>query len=259
MRLNARVKIFGVLSSSLIFITLHPTAFGASTELANLDYPELMVVPKASERLAAEAKEESQSAHTRLIPMQLSAAFTLASGLMGSSATPPTPVGGTAPSSASASMIATGVGAGWLVTSVLLNMKYTPYSDAAAKVAAMPKGSKREQLLAERYAEEVINSAASLGNRLMWLSVITNSGASFYLATSSFGSSLTSGSAVGIAMGSAVIGLVPLLFKTRWQKVGNLQHDYKKRIYGTLSANPTMLKDPSGQNFVPGFSLALNF
>ncbi len=225
------------------------------------DYPELSVVPRASARLQSEAQREADREWTNFLPIQLSGLATLAAG-----------VAAFDPSDPSAGHLGIGIGAGWLVLTGVLSVTYEPYRSAYRyDVGPMPKGTIREQLAREREAEEDIKSIAAMGERLKWLSVVTNLGTSIYMIAKSGSnsnscvncpnSSTTSSAnttAQGFGIASAAISLFPLIFRFHWHDVAESQMDYKKRIFAPV-ANVTFFHDPMTGKEVPGMALSLRF
>lgn len=234
-----------VLATSLIAQTA--AAAPADSAKDGFDYPELLVTPRASERLKMEAERENSRKWVTHLPLQVSALTTLTAGLVqlgNYSATKD--VDGTSPYAGLA------VGAGWLVTSSLLAMQHRPYTSAHQEVSALPKGSKREQLAQERMAEEALESTASLGRKLTWLSVLTNAGASIYMLGKAEKNS-ASIVADGIALAAA---FAPVVFPYHWKKVEREQRDYKKKIYAPIATGGVMAEPATGR---PAPSLALSF
>lgn len=253
-------------------ISFETTAFGSSDSASNsksssndhdgdhYDYPELSVVPRASDRLKSEAEKEPSSYWTAYIPLQISAAMTLSAGA----------------TSMDSNYIATGmigvaVGSSWLIGTVLLSALYHPYTSGLSEVnsgSGGSGGSTRDQLSRERAAEEVIRSASSLGQKLKWASVISNLGTSIFMLSKSTNSSNQSGgipsqAVVGSAgqalqFGAAAMSFLPLLFNFHWHDVAEEQMDYKKRIYAPV-ASGTFYFDQASQKYVPGMALAWTF
>ena len=151
------------------------------------EYPELVVTPRASQRLQVEEKTEKSGAWTRYIPFQISAASTLYAGVSTMS-DPGKPLSekekaeGLEPESKSAGKVAMLIGGGWLGTTVAMSLLYRPYKKGMSVIAGMKAGSKREILARERAAEEYIQAPASLMRKLKWLSVLSNFAASGYAA-----------------------------------------------------------------------------
>src|SRR5689334_1777340 len=90
------------------------------------DYPELSVVPRASDRLQSEAEQESGNRWTTFLPMQVSALTTLGAGI--TSLDPVYPTNG---------VIGIGVGGGWLLVTTVMALAYHPYSSSNANVSPL--------------------------------------------------------------------------------------------------------------------------
>ncbi|HUP58575.1 MAG TPA: hypothetical protein VM598_14045 [Bdellovibrionota bacterium] len=220
-------------------------AFAADT----FEYPELLVAPRASERLEMEARAESESRWSRFAPIQVSALATLLTGITQSGGvdlrndpSKRSPIAGYA------------VGGGWLAATLILSATYRPYESGSAEVKGLPKGSPREQLVRERMAEEAIERAASLGKRLKWVSAATNLGANLYMVSNSEGGTFakTSG-AVAMAL-----SLTPLIFPSRWELIACEQREYKKKIYAPIASLGTLV-EPVTLKPAPGLSLSFSF
>ena len=231
---------------SMIFFT--STSFAA--DIPAMEYPELQVSPRASERLAMESKIEQSSKMTRFIPLQVSGLATMIAGLsyapQRSFSKDPNNYYGWA---------ATGIGLAWTTTWVLMSINYLPYTNGSEKVSQLPKGTKREQLFQERMAEEVIDGAADTMKKLTWLSVISNIGVGILL-NSGTDNLMPNLAFTGV---SALAALSPLVFKSGYWMISNQQREYKKRIYTSLSMGPTLLREPGySGGITPGLELALN-
>ena len=233
------------------------TQFGlASTLLTstcfaqNLLYPELNVSPKASERILMEAKQENADKWKTHLPIQTSALFTLFAGLNSSQDEKDYENSVQEKEAQNSQMTAMLVGGGWLVATYFLSENYRPYQKGANEIKSLPNGSVSEQLVRERLAEETIDSASDLGDRLMWFSV-----ASQLLAAGYVGNHASKDAQVyaGIA---AVAAFSPIIFKYNWQKVHRYHQDYKKRIYAPIASLGAMSLD---QKIVPSMNLSWTF
>lgn len=219
-----------------------------------LTYPELQVSPRASERLLMEAKIEKSNRWSTHLPVQISGLATLLAGLYSSANRPDEEK--VKPDDASwAKTTAIGVGAAWLVGTYFLAEQYTPYSKGVSYIQNLPNKTNQEILTRERIAEEHIESAGQIGDRIMWLSVISNSIACTYVA----GNASRSASIVaGIA---GLVAFTPLVFRYSWQNVSKYHQEYKKKIYGPI-ALPTLMTTNSTvakNSLVPGVSWLFSF
>ncbi|MCM2279206.1 MAG: hypothetical protein NDJ89_14110 [Oligoflexia bacterium] len=242
MKKNAR-KLPFVLAAVFAFNALRMDAFGAET----FDYPELLVTPRASDRLELEARKEQESRWFTHLTLQVPALATLAAGIAQD-------VDRTKDPDNRSSLAGVVVGGGWLALTLALNLAEGPYSAAHREVSPMPKKSVREQLTRERFAEEAIRKQAGLSERLRWLSVATNAGASVYLLAKAKDNTFSKVlDAVSLA-----VAFTPVVFAHPWRDVAREQADYKKRIYGPV-AGAAILAEPGTERLVPGVQLSLRF
>lgn len=214
------------------------------------DYPELSVVPHASEQIAAESVHEKDPAWNNHLPLLIPATVTALSGAVELAT-------GTKADTTSQAMpyVAMGVGLAWwgVAYGILNHADY--YSSAVEEVGKLPNKTQRDQLLRERRAEEAIIKAGSMARKLKWISFATNFVSGMLVATSA--KEKTAGTAFGI--GAALTSITPILFQHRWEELDNRHQDYKKRIYAPV-AGVTLLKDPSfSSTFSPGISLSMSF
>ncbi|MBI2711323.1 MAG: hypothetical protein HYX41_00465 [Bdellovibrio sp.] len=227
----------------IVGILVGLTAFAGPLE--KFDYPELTVVPRASERLRQEAEDEPAHRWTTYLPIQISGVATVAAGIATYDAALP-----------GQSILGIGIGAGWLILTGVLSSTYRPYTTGTERVGQMPKSTMREQLAMERAAEEELHNAYVAGERMRWLSIATQLGASAVMLAkgSPGGFSVTQ----GFQVGAAVLSLAPLIFPFHWRTVHSDQMEYKKRIYGPV-ARPTLLWDRIAQRLAPGVEVSLRF
>ncbi len=224
-------------------------SFNPTVAKTSFDYPELMVSPKASERLHLEAiKEKGYDAFLHL-PVQISALTTFTTGILqfGNVDQADDP-------DERSPLIGTIIGGGWLALSFALGNYYKPYYRGYRDIAKMPTKTKHQRLMKERLAEESIERAASVGRRITWLSVLSNLGASAYMLTTV--KSDTSAQEAGYLASAA--SFAPLLFQYHWVKVACEQENYKKKIYAPIAFNP-MVYDNNANKIVPGASLSFTF
>lgn len=206
---------------------------GQMSQAFSQDYPELAVVPRASERLRLEAVREENEAWTSHLPLAVAGATTMLGGIL-AEGNRDKDSDGVGPK------VAIGVGAGWLVTAFWLHTSYRPYGAGSAAIRSLPQGSQREQLIAERFAEERISAAASLGKKIKWISFGTNLLAS--VASASDAEKDSAGMAVSIA--GVATAFLPLLFNYPWERIQEEQLNYKKKIFGPVSFSQGFLRDP---------------
>lgn len=192
-----------------------------------LDYPELQVVPRASDRLKMEAKEEGSGWATHW-PIELSGLATLTVGAMASGQYRSTLSESEKNSATTASSVAMAVGGGWVVAGVLIGMQRSNRA-GVEQISRIGGKDDRSLLLRERLAEESLERQARLMQPLKWASVITN----FSLSTLT-GIYLSDQGRI-VAGVSAVLAFLPLMYEDRSIDVYNKHIEYKKKIYRPMS------------------------
>ncbi len=236
---------------SILFLTLLLGA--ASQALAEnrgaFDYPELMVTPSATKRIKDEASEEGGRRWTNLLPLYAPALTTFMGGVLQASS-----VNRQSDPGNYSALIGGVVGGTWLTIYTLLALAHHPYKDAQAKLAKMPKRTKRERLARERFAEQALYRPAKLVRMIAWTQFFTNTGANIYMLSQSKGSSINS-ILPAFSIGMAIL---PFFFKSHWQDVANEHKSYKKRIYGPI-VNGTIFKDQYTNELTPGVAVSLRF
>lgn len=235
------MKLFALLATLLMATTV-----GAQ----DLSYPELHVTPRASARVKMEIREEASYAWKSNLPIQLSAATTLAAAMQLQ--------GNTREDQEMIPGIAMGVSAAWIGATAWAAMAYRPYKASYLKLKRMKKKSKRDILTFERMAEEEINSLRSVATKLKWLSVFTNLSMAGLLMSANPGETDDEKSASNIAGIAGLMAFAPLFFEYRWERVANEQEKYKKKIYAPISWAPIMM-DPSNKYTATGMSLTWGF
>lgn len=238
-----------------LFLTMGCPNRSFATPPGEYEYPELLVTPRASERLSLEAQREEQTRWLNYLPMQTSAAVTLIAAIAQSGS----PDLGKDPGN-KAPIAGIAVSAGWITTTLLLSALYQPYQSATHDLVASSgkSSSTREQLTRERLSEEAIDSAARLSRRLAWISLATELGASAYMISKARSGTF---SLVADAVAMAV-AFAPFVFPSRAQYVADDQRDYKKRIYAPvagMSLIPRISSDGRPLELVPTLQLSMGF
>lgn len=240
-----------------VLIVQNSLGSAAATEI---DYPELNMVPRNSDRLESEAKVEGRRIWGVAIPMAASAAVTVAVGgvIWNSTDLAMAPAGWTA----------VGAGAIGLMISGAVVAFGSPYQAALTDLnAAYPKGtSVRERLTRERFAEEAVQRAARNGNRLRFLAATLQGVTNVYVFVSSFAygrnfpNDMIVQSRSTMGMVAAGVGFLaafaPVFFRPYWIDVAEEQDSFRKRIFSPV-AQPAVF--PVGDSLVPGVALAWKF
>lgn len=232
----------------VILLILSSVALNAFAQ--NLTYPELNVVPRASQRVKLEIKNESRDAWSSNLAVQISSLSTLSAGIMASSS-----VDTDKDENKLSPVIAMSVGGAWLSATAWAAMKYRPYKESFKRIRKLPYKTKRERLIVERLAEEEINTLRSLGKRIRWFSTFSNLAASTYLLESVEGDS----DAHMAASVSALLALGPLFFNYKWENIAKEQEKYKKKIYTPVAVSPIFQSPFKEKARVAGISLLYTY
>lgn len=248
---NSKTGIFSlVLLVSAGGSTLHAQA---PAPKEGYSYPELLVVPRASQRLTTLANQENKSRARTHFVLQAPAFFTLLAGASAMSMKEA--------KSKEAAVIASGIGLGWLLGTFSLGAMYTPYRTGQQEITAMSEKTLEQTLAKERRAEEALYFPAYVMRRLQYIATFTNFAGAIAIT------SLTeeNDKVKAVAGVAAVMAFLPLVFDHPWITNYDQQQDYKKRIYGPV-AELTILPELSHAqplepkiSWVPGFAYSLRF
>ncbi len=244
---NASVKQLALLLVVGFSLSLLPSpAYSAE----GFSYPELQVAPRASERLALEARRESDRRWLNHVPLQVSALATLAASANLFSNSLNRKEG----SDLASARVGALVGSAWIATTLLLSNSYTPYSSQLGEIQSLPSKDTREQLVKERMAEEALERAASVGRRLSLISAVTEGAASIYMLGNARGGT------AGVALGgiALITAFAPIVFPYGWQTIAYEQQDYKRKIYAPL-ASVGFSPEPSTDRPAPTLTLSARF
>jgi hypothetical protein len=248
------MKLFKTKTVLALFLGCSLMPVLASASEAGFEYPELSVVPRATDRIILEAQKDREQRWRTHLPTLIPALGNILAGtalLVNGTRSDLTP---SDTSSKAAPWVGIGVGIAW--TGIILGVvdKQDFYQEGIQEAARIQVKSQRDQLLRERLAEESIQRAGTLARKIKWMSAVTNLGAAAFMA----GAAKEKSFSRYVAFGAAATALVPFLFPTRWEKTDSIHKDYKRRIYAPM-AGVTLLPDPIGNSWAPGLSLALRF
>lgn len=215
----------------------------------SFDYPELMVTPQASERLAIEYQREKRRGMWIHLPIEIASVATLTASAFqfmdyDKDKDPDhySPYAGLV------------TGGFWLGLTAYLGEVHRPYMKAYKEILKMPANTARQQLMKERMAEEAIYDIEKMGTKLVWFSALTNAGASIYMASKAENKS----AALLASSISAVLALGPVVFPHPWRETGKYHREYKKKIYRPI-ASGALLYNQAKDAYVPGIQLAMSF
>ncbi len=205
-------------------------AFSAELNIfKDFDYPELQVVPRASERLNSEAQNEEDVKVLGYWPLQISALSTLVTGIGTRGRYGKDPASDDYKrDSDNASLVATGVGAGWLAMTTWLAYQ-EPFKKSAINLKKMKAGDKRSDLTRERFSEEALEKQARISKIVTYASVLTN------LSSSILVSNYASSDSKNYAYASAALAFLPLFFQSSAITAYDKHQEYKHKIYAPMT------------------------
>ena len=214
---------------------------------AEFDYPELQVVPLASERVRMEAIEEQSQNFLSDLPMQTSALTTILASvfLAGDRDEKKDPDN-------HAMIMGAVIGGAWLAINTYHSSMYKPYTKTFNQMSKIKVSNERESLLRERIAESRIHQLARHGKRVKWLSFLSNSFASGYMLSKS--KSDSNGQMFSILSLLASVG--PLIFDNTWEEASKEHKENKKRIYRPILTTGLL---PVGNKIAPAALFTLTF
>lgn len=221
--------------------------------LNSVGYPELQVVPRASERLRIEAKAERGNWSYAHWPIELSGLTTLFVGVTAKSNRRNNLTEHEKGNATSLASAATAVGAGWIIGGLILGAD-KPYADGYRSLSSKADDKKDERgaLLRERLAEEALERPARNMRVLQWASVITNAGASALVGN--YGND----KGKVIAGVGVLLAFLPIMFNDHAIDVYEKHIEYKKKIYAPIRTG-SFHYDPTSKTLTPMQNLVWNF
>lgn len=217
-----------ILSFLLTLSLVSPSWADESKPFENLDYPELQVVPRASERLAQLAQLEQESAFLNQWTLLVSGAMTMLAGAQNKGKYKDNPSNQDKKDADLAANLATGVGAGWVIVGGYLAFK-KPAANGLSGVRKMSTKDRRADLARERWAEEAMESTSNIQTTLSNLSVITNLAASVLLTSQAPDDQTRT-----YGLLAATTSLLPWVFPSIYNVSYKKHLEYKRKIYAPL-------------------------
>ncbi|WP_413288362.1 hypothetical protein [Bdellovibrio sp. HCB337] len=220
--------------------------------LKGLDYPELQVVPRATDRLLMETQNEREYGWIAFWPYQVSSIATILAGnrLRGNYKAD-VDTDAEKKDSDNVGMAAMAVGIGGLGLSIFL-IKSDLYGDSFRRVKAVKVTDKRSELMRERLAEEALEKPAHLINMLTTISVTLNLAANLAVLSQANGD-VRAYAAVGVAA-----SFLPWMFSNRYVDNWNKHLEYKRKIYTPL-VGWDLQYVPKSQQFQPQLTANWSF
>lgn len=225
----------------------------------NYTYPELEVVPRASERVKGEYKNDGDNFFKYQWQYVLPSSITLVGGIMlmnNPSLTGNESADQLADKEDTAKQygtLAAAIGAGWIGFSYFLNKYYQPYRGAMVKMKSIKGNSKKDELARERIAEEHMLNANELTRKLRWFNFGTNLTMSIAIAAKGDDEKVLPFGVLGI-----ITSITPLIFPHYWEATYDSHMYYKKRIYGPV-VRADFLHNTIDDTYFPGFTYSMRF
>lgn len=220
--------------------------------LKGLDYPELQVVPRATDRLLMETQNEREYGWIAFWPYQVSSIATILAGnRLRGNYKDDSFTDQQKKDSDNVAMSALLVGGGGLALSVFL-IRMDLYGDGFKRVKSVKVTDKRSELLRERLAEEAIEKPAHLINMLTTISVVSN------LAANLAVSSQANGDVRNYAVIGTIAAFLPWMFSNRYVDNWQKQEEYKRKIYTPLIGYDLQYV-PKSQSFQPQLTMNWQF
>jgi hypothetical protein len=197
-------------------------------DLKSLDYPELQVVPRASERLILESNIIREEGILTVVPYVTASLFTMASGFVVAGNLRPEISEEDKSDAKTNSNIAIGVGIGGLAISYWYI--YTDhYGSTVNQIRGLRNKDRRTELLRERLAEETFEKSANLVSKWKWVFATAN-----FLACAQLTGKSVGNNNIYPTLGMAT-ALLPLFITSNFENNYQKQQEYKKRIYTPIS------------------------
>lgn len=205
----------------------------------SLDYPELQVVPRASDRLQFEAQNESDNKVLVHWPIILPSLATLYLGYSAKGEYKSDATQSEKDDADLSTNSAMAVGAFWVATSAFISWT-KPYRTAINRVRKNRDENKRGELFRERIAEEALETQAKTMRILSNLAIVTNLAISISVGSQND----ISDSQVAI---TALLAFTPWVFEHRYISAWDKHLEYKRKIYTPMSSLNFKFDDQSNR------------
>lgn len=246
---NASAKDAPAVKESTLKLTPESERRNDISEILNsMGYPELQVVPRASDRLAIESRGEGVLTHW---PIELAGLSTLVVGIAAKGNEGNNLTSKQQADADTLAAVGQVVGVGWILTGAIMGAQ-RPYYRAYYSVNKFNGKDERSQLLRERLADEALEKQARIWRVLETAAVVTNVAANVGMAYHSNENGIVT-AGVGV-----ILSFLPWMFEDHNIDVYEKQIEYQKRIYRPI-ASATVHYDPLHKNYTPMSALAWYF
>ncbi len=218
--------------------------------ISQLDYPELQVVPRASERLLMETREEQRNFWYVHWGFSLPALTTLYTASMAKNNYRPGLSESDIKFADNVVTVMGSLGAAWVAGSVALTL-WRPYRRGFESVRRVSGEGRSTELMRERLAEEALEKPARIVKPLIYLSAISH-----VAVNAALFDKLDKTGKTYAATGS-LLAIAPLFFTHRYLYVFEKQMEYKRKIYVPV-VSYGIVPDPQGRGWQSGLSLTWN-
>ncbi|MBL7543095.1 MAG: hypothetical protein JNL11_04725 [Bdellovibrionaceae bacterium] len=194
-----------------------------------LDYPELQVVPKASERLQMDGTIEHNNGYMMFWPFLAASGTTMVAALMHKGRFKPSAENDEAFRKYADFKVnaAAGLSAAWFAATYFISAS-EPYNSALSKINQIKGKDKKSLLLKERLAEEAMQKPAELMKMLAYISTATN-----FIAAAGLIDVVNED--YNLYAGVAILtSFLPIIFKSRYVENYDKHLEYKRKIYAPV-------------------------
>lgn len=211
--------------------------------LDSMGYPELQVVPRATERLRIESKIENGSWPVQHWPIEFSGLATLYVSSIASSHQRDNLNEQDKDYAKSVQTFSQAIGAGWLIGGIVLGAQ-RPYRAGVRSINKYPGNDQRSDLTRERLAEEALERPAQVMNVLQHFSVASN------FAINALNMAYVDEQGRIMAGLAAALAFLPYMFEDHTVAVFNKHIEYKKKIYAPIKTG-SLSYDPQSRTYTP--------
>jgi hypothetical protein len=208
-------------------------------------YPELLVVPKASERLELQARLEREDILRGYSIYLASTSVTMLSGVLSHLNSD-----SRNPDNRKVNYLTIGVGAAFTGVAGYLALSSTPYLNAAIMVKKLPAGNEKYQLIKERIAEERIDEIARFNKRLRYFTGFAQIGLGIALMATSrveldeSDKEIKNNNSIYAGGANIAAALFNMFICHPSETISKKQKEYKKKIFTYIL--PSVYKDGAG-------------
>lgn len=220
-------------------------------DFKSLDYPELQVVPRASERLVLESQKNKDKGIFLLAPYVFPSLFTLGSGAMASGSLKDSLTVEDRETAQTAGNVSIGIGL-FSIATAYWYVQADHYGETAGQLRGLKSKDRRTELMKERISEEAFERSYQQFSKAKWIFAMTH-----FFANASLAGKLQGDNNIIPVLGM-IMAWAPLLMLPDYETNYQRQLDYKKRIYVPLTFMD-MKYNTQTQAWVPQTSFVWQF